>query len=165
MALEKPVKRRYRLSERRYIAEYIRQFYPDAPVWFNIRMGTLEVPPEATPEEIAEARMLYPLKRWCDAMIILPDRLILVEGKLLPARYPEGLTKLQLYLNLAPTTPEIIELMPRRIEGELLTPLEDPVIKMMAFERGIRNVIWKPPWFEEYLATLPPRMRRPERWT
>lgn len=159
-----PTKRRYRLGETKYVAEILERFYPETIHIMPCRLGTSPTPfgeEELTEEEL---RMLEVRMRIADAVVITQDKIIVIEGKLLPARYPEGLTKLEIYLPLVIHTLRLQEFLPRTIEGELWTPLSDPMVRRRCAEKGIRNPIWSPPWFKEFLTSWAPRSRRPPRY-
>lgn len=148
--------------EMRYVSEYVMKFYKDAPfVKLQCRLGSYVIPPvEGYTEE--ELLAMSPFRRWADAVVIYPKkRIIIIEAKILPARYTDGLAKLEVYLRLAPNTPEFKLYMPAKIEGELVTPIEDPVIAKLAREKGIRYVVWKPLWLEYYFKELPKRFLKP----
>ena len=158
---EVPPKRRYRLGETKYVAEYLRTFYPEAIHISPVRLGS---PPEPMGEgdyTEEERRMLMVYQRQADAVAILDNRLILIEGKLLPARYPEGLAKLEIYRDLIPHTLSLQPYLDRRIEVELVTPIEDPTIAKLCHQKGFRNPIYRPIWFEEYIKSWFPRWKRP----
>lgn len=158
--MELPPKRRHRLGETRYVQEILNRFYPNAIRISPCRLGTLPEPlggEEWTPEERA---MLTVRQRWADAIAIEGNVLHIIEAKLLPGRYPEGLSKLEIYRLLIPHTPSLAEYRGATVECELWTPIEDPVIKRLAAEKGIRNPIFEPAWFKEFLTTWFPRSRR-----
>lgn len=161
--MELPPKRRYRLGETRYVQEILNRFYPDAIQMSPVRLGTLPEPlgpEEWSPEEKA---MLTTRMRWADAIAIENGTIHLIEAKLLPGRYPEGLAKLELYSRLCPYTESLKPYLPARIELELWTPIEDALIMRLAYEKGISNPIFKPDWFSTFLTSWFPRMRRSPR--
>lgn len=156
-------KRRYRLGETMYVHELLDRFYPDAIKMAPVRLGSLPHPvsgEEWTPEERA---LLETKMRWADGIAIVPGNIHLIEAKLLPGRYPEGLTKLEYYRTLIPETPKLAEYRGYTILPELWTPIEDPLTKRLAMEKGIRNMIYTPTWFKDYLASLAARARRSPR--
>jgi len=163
--MEPYLPRRRRQGETRYVQEILTRFYPGAITISPVRLGTLPEPlagEEWTPEERA---MLTTRQRWADAVAIEDRTIHLIEGKLLPGRYPEGLSKLEVYRTLVPNTPSLVAYAGYRLECELWTPIEDPVIKRLAAEKGIRNAIFEPAWFKDFLTSWFPRSRRSPRYT
>jgi len=161
--MELPPKRKYRLGETRYVQEILRYFYPEAIRISPVRIGTLPEPlgeVEWLPEERA---LLTARMRWADAVAIEDKTIHLIEAKLLPGRYPEGLSKLEIYRHLIPNTPALAQYRDYQVIAELWTPIDDPMIKKLADEKGIRNLIFEPPWFRNYLETLAARARRSPR--
>lgn len=161
--MELPPKRRYRLGETMYVQEVLNIFYPDTIKMSPVRLGTLPEPiggEDWSPEERA---MLTTRMRWADGIAIEPGVIHLIEAKLLPGRYPEGLTKLEIYRLLIPYTETLIPHLPAKVESELWTPLEDPLTRQLAREKGIRNIIFQPSWFRTFLASWAARARRSPR--
>lgn len=161
--MEVPPKRRYRLGETRYVQEILSRFYPDAIQISPCRLGTLPEPlgeEEWSPEERA---MLTTRMRWADAIAVENGTIHLIEAKLLPGRYPEGLSKLELYSLLIPMTESLRGYLPAKVELELWTPIEDALVRRLAHEKGIRNPIFEPDWFKTFLGSWFPRMRRSPR--
>ena len=123
-----------------------------------MRVGA--VPSKLHPEQLepGEVRALGVWRRWADAIVFMPDRLILIEAAIRPS--PGDISQLELYEHLLPQTPELAEHKNKRIEKVLLFALEDPVIVSMARERGIKVVYFHPHWIDDYLKILYPRERR-----
>ncbi|OGQ17410.1 MAG: hypothetical protein A2138_26865 [Deltaproteobacteria bacterium RBG_16_71_12] len=146
-------------GEMRMVAEYVAQAYPDDIVYMRLRLGSLAPDgprPELKPEEAAMAGVF---RRWADAVVITTDELIVIEASL---RSDTGdPSKLVVYGRLVPHTPELREFMNRRLVLELVVSVEDPVVRMVAQELGIRCRRYEPKWFPEYLAQLHRRERRP----
>ena len=148
-----------KFGEMRMVAEYIERTYPDDVVFMRLRLGSL-VPdgprPDLTKEEMA---MLGVFRRWADAVVITPTELIVVEASL---RSDTGdPSKLIVYGRLVPHTAELQEFSDRRLQLELVVAVEDPVVRQVAQELGIRCRVYEPKWFPQYLAQLHRRERRP----
>lgn len=145
-------KKEYKQRERRYVPEYVNERYPERiAVFYNMAIGP-------APEELAQRNPEIPLAHfrrwrfWIDAVVILKDRMLLLEGKL---RKPaEGLGQLLLYRALLPQTPELepYKLLP--IDMVLITPRPDPRVIGVANSLGINIVIWTKPWVQDYLRSL-----------
>jgi len=158
-----PPKRRYRLGETRYVQEILNYFYPEAIKISPIRLGRLPEPlgeVEWTPEERA---MLTVRMRWADGVAIENGVIHVIEAKLLPGRYPEGLAKLELYRHLIPDTETLAPYLPAQISLELWTPIKDELIQHLAEDKGIKNIVFEPAWFRTFLTSWFPRMRRQPR--
>lgn len=142
----------------RMLSEWLVKTYPKDYYVTRVRLGRVPAVliTADMPEE--EARMLGVWRRWADALVIKPDRLILIEAAIRPD--PGDISKLQLYASLLPCTTEYEEHKDKPIELLLLYSLEDPVIVALAREQGIRTVYYKPAWLSDYLAILYPRERR-----
>jgi len=154
---------RRREWEAEYVSEYCSQAFPRDPVIYHCRLGTWPQPltaTELTPEELA---MLKVRMRWADAVVILPEKLIVVEGKLRASEFLKGLGELQLYAHLVKHTPEFEKFKDRAVAGRLLIPLEDPAVALMARQNGIEVAVYRPTFYSEYLEVLQPRQARPIR--
>jgi len=151
-------KRKWQAREMRLVSEYLAANYADYTTQTRVRLGSVHS--DLHPEKLspAELRAVGVWRRWADAIVVMPDRLILIEAAIRPN--PGDISQLELYEHLLPKTPELAEHSGKRIEKVLLYALEDPVIVAMARERGIRVVYFRPAWVEEYLAILYPRERR-----
>lgn len=106
-----------------------------------------------------EARLVGVFRRWADALVFLPDRIVLIEGKILPQ--PGVLSQLSLYEELIPKTPELQEHWPKPIEKVLVCAIEDPLISELARRGGVRVVIFHPRWINNYLKIVHPWERTP----
>lgn len=142
----------------RLVSEFLAKNYGKYPTRTRVRVGSVH--PELKPGELsaAEQKMVGVFRRWADAVVFMPDRLVLIEAAIRPS--PGDISQLELYEHLLPLTPELAEHKDKPIEKLLLYALEDPVIVKMARERGIRVTYFHPPWIDEYLKVLYPRERR-----
>jgi len=91
-----------------------------------------------------------------DAIVFLDDRTILVEAMVRDE--PGKIAELEMYRDLFLSDPEYKARWELPVELVLLTPIFNPFIRAKAEERGIRYVYYRPPWIEQYLESLPPRM-------
>ena len=87
-------------------------------------------------------------------MVFLPDRLILIEGKILPQ--PGVISQLKLYEELIPKTPELFEHRGKPIEKVLVCAIEDRLISELARREGVRVQIFHPAWIDEYMRIVHP---------
>lgn len=133
--------------ETKWVAEYCAKFYPDFPVRYNVRLG----PPR---EELVRLyglekalRMSQPWRVRADALVIKPDELILIEGKLY--RPLDGLSKLPMYKSLIPSTPELAAYKHLPVRMQLLVVEVSSSIEELARQHGVELVKWAPTWVIE----------------
>lgn len=146
-------------GEMRLVGEYILQAYPAALHFTRMRLGAMlpDGPrPDMTPKEAA---MLGVFRRIADVVVITPSELVVIEASI---RSDTGdPSKLVVYGRLVPFTPELKPYLDRRLVLELVVAIEDPVVRMVAQELGIRTRVFKPDWLPLYVAQLHRRERRP----
>jgi len=127
----------------------------------RVRLGSPRpaVPrPEMSPEERA---MVGAWRRWADAVILEDDSVTIVEAAIRPN--PGKISQLELYAMLFPHTPEFLAWRGLPIHLTLLYAIEDPATILLARQKGIRCVEYKPDWLPAYLELLMPRERRGSR--
>ena len=151
-------KRQWQAREQRLVSEYLAEHYGRYETMTRVRLGSIN--PALHPEKLttAELRAVGVWRRWADAIVVMPDKLVLIEAKIRPN--PGVISQLELYEHLVPLTPELKEHKAKRIEKVLLLCINDPVVVSMAREKGIKVVHYKPDWVDEYLDILYPRERR-----
>ena len=141
----------YEQRERRYVPEFVQERYKDrVSAMFNMAIGP-------APEELHRK---YPdisfenfrrWRFWIDAVVILKDKLVLLEGKL---RKPqEGLGQLLVYEHLLSETPELAPYANLPVQMVLVTPKPDPRVIGVCGTLGITVEIYKPDWVTEYLRS------------
>jgi len=142
----------------RMVSEYLAKHYPNYPTKTRVRVGSIH--PDLKPGTLSEAeqRMVGVFRRWADAVVFMPNKLILIEAAIRPN--PGKISQLELYEHLLPKTPELAEHKRKPIEKVLLFAIEDPVVVSLAREKGIKAVYFRPRWIDEYLEVLYPRERR-----
>lgn len=150
--------RQWQPREMRMVSEFLAQEYPGFPYQTHVRLGSIRPRIEGEFVSDEESRMLGVFRRWADAIVFMPDRLLLIEAAIRPE--PGDVSKLKLYERLIPNTPELAEYRDRPIEKMLLYCMPDDVLLVMAREEGIQVRYFRPAWVEEYLAELYPRERR-----
>ena len=154
--------RKYRPVEYEYLSQFVAEYYPDAKVMLNVRLGT---PPESLVyEDLSESeqRMLTVYRRFCDAVIITDHELIVVEATMWPK--PQKTAELELYLNLVPHTPELQQYLDRRLVGMIVCPIDDPVMRQIVESKGFRYVVYRPEWTTEFYSKYPPSWQSAARW-
>jgi len=89
------VKRKWEPRELRLVSEFAAEYFPDCEIRMRVRLGRptpeLDIP-DLTPKE---AMLLAVWRRWADALIICPEKIILVEAAIRPD--PGDISKLELY--------------------------------------------------------------------
>jgi len=148
----------------KYVSDYCWEFYRREKVCLNKPVGTWPTPPEGEALKEEDRRMLAVRRARPDAYVITKDKIIVIEGKIRPERYPDGLAKLRICLDVIPGTPELAEYLPRPIEGVLVTPILHPIVAKQAAEAGIRNHVWSTPDIDAYLKRLYPYLREVPRY-
>lgn len=130
---------------------------------YHFRLGTWPQPHTAASLTESERQLLRVRMRWADAVVIQPDRLTVIEGKLRPSEYLKGLGELQLYTHLVPHTPELTEFSQREIAGRLVITLPDPTVQWLARTQGLETAVFQPSFWVEYMNVLSAREKRPIR--
>jgi len=142
-------KRNWQPRELRLVSEYLASQYPNALVRQRVRLGG--VPPSLDGPDLDEhQRRAYTVfNRWADAVVILPRQLIIVEGSI-PAQ-PNKIAQLEIYGNLILSTPEFAEFTDHEIKLVMLSAVYDPVVEKYAKSRGVKFIVFSPPWVKKYL--------------
>jgi len=153
-------RRQRREWEAEYVAEYCQTAFPGQKVIYHCRLGTWPSPLTAGELTEAEQAMLRVRMRWADAVVLLPDRILVVEGKLRASEFLKGLGELQLYTHLVPHTEEFLAWKGTPVVGRLLTPIEDPVVNAIARRQGIETAVYQPTFWDEFTAAIQPRQAR-----
>jgi len=151
-------KRQWQAREMRLVSEYLAKHYAKYPSQTRVRLGAIR--PEIKSAELTDAdkAMLGMWRRWADAIVFMPDRLLLIEAAIRPS--PGDISQLELYETLIDKTPELAEHKGKAVEKVLLFAIEDPAVATMARKHGIKVIYFKPDWVDEYLKLLYPRERR-----
>jgi len=152
------VKRTWQPREMQMVTEYLTREYPRTFWATRVRLGSPH--PELLMPVLSEEerRMIGVWRRWADAVIVQKDKVIILEAAIRPD--PGDVSKLELYSRLLPVTPEYRQYKDRPIEMILLYAIEDPATILLARERGIRCIEYKPDWLSSYVALLTKRESR-----
>ena len=152
-------KRQWQAREMRMVSEFLAANYAGCQCMTRVRLGSIHPELKADSLSDSEKSMVGLFRRWADAIVIMPDRLVLIEAAIRPQ--PGDISQLQLYARLIPTTPELSAYKDLPIEKVLVYALEDPVLRTLATESSIRYIYFHPDWISDYLAILYPREQRP----
>jgi len=151
-------KRNWQPREMRMVSEYLLSHYGDYSYKMRVRLGSTPPPAPGRFRSQVEERMVGLWRRWADAVVFKPDRVIIIEAAIKPD--PGDITKLQLYKRLFPHTAELQRFANLPLALELVYALEDAVVLELAREAEIKVVYFKPDWVDDYLSILYPRERR-----
>ncbi len=142
----------YQQRDSRYVAEFMSWAFPEDPKLINVRLGPVPL----------ELRHRYPdldIDRWarvwdktCDAIVITPTALVLIEGEL--RRPIVAIGELLTYRELVPQTESLATYWPLPIRALLVTPLPDPTLDPVMQRLGIEVIQYRPLWVEQYLRQV-----------
>ena len=141
------------------MAEFVAEFYGEYESRTHVHLGSTPPRLRGRYAKPSDERLTGVFRRWADAIVIMPDRIILIEGKILPQ--PGVISQLKLYARLLPKTPELAEHKDKPIEKVLLCAIPDPLLNTLCDEEGIRVVIYRPVWITAYLKHVYARERTP----
>ena len=130
----------YKRPESRLIYEYMINRYSRFPQWRRVRVGPI---PGKEPKELYGV-----LRRWVDGIVFTGSKIILIEAKMKPD--PAAIGQLLFYKKMFPLTPEFEMYKDYPIEMEFVTTREDPMVKAQCKDNGIRYVVYRPKWVEEW---------------
>lgn len=150
--------RKWQPREMRMLAEWLAEQWPRTEYLTRVRLGRIEPRVDAAELTAGELRAIGVHRRWADAVVLLPDRVLLIEAKIRPQ--PGVISQLELYARLLPHTPELAEHAEKPIEMILLYAIEDELINQLAREAGIRCIAYHPDWIDAYVDELYPRERQ-----
>lgn len=149
--------RQWQPRELRMLSEWLAETYPRDEYMTRVRLGRIQPRVDSDQLTDEEIRQIGVHRRWADAVVLLQDRVILIEAKIRPQ--PGVISQLELYARLLPHTPELAAHAHKPLEIVLLYAVEDELINVMAREKGFRCVYYRPAWVDAYLAELYPRER------
>jgi len=153
------VVRQYRIVHERMLLEWLMRTYPPGSWTTNVRLGMPH--PEVarvslTPEE---RRMLWITLPMADAVVLLPDRVDIIECLVRPEWWK--ILMLKVYGKLFPMTEEFRPHWGKPINLVLVTAILNPFMEWVAREETIRVIHYRPIWIDQYYAGLMPRKRLP----
>lgn len=150
--------RKWQPRELRLLSEYLAERYPNERAMTRVRLGSLQPRGDHGRFAADEEAALGVWRRWADAIVIAKAELILIEAAIRPDTGEPS--KLEIYRDLIPLTPELEPYRALPVQMELVYAVEDPVVTEYAERRGIRCVQFAPPWLLEYFQEMLPRERR-----
>lgn len=144
--------------EQRMVGEWVGATFGDVKYQTNVRLGRLQPRSDDGTFTYDEKVMLGVWRRFVDALVWLPDRLLLVEAGM--REDPGKLSQLELYETLLPQTEELRDSLELPVQKVLLYCIEDPAVNALARQKHILPIRFVPSFYDEWLRTLPARMRR-----
>jgi hypothetical protein len=133
--------------ETRLVAEYLKDKYSKFPFISKQPLGPVSTDLMAEVGYQKAINMSRPSRPECDAIVLHPNWLILIEAKVW--HIVDGMAKLPLYKSLIPFTPELKEYATRPVEMELVAAWTNPSLEIMCRSAGIRLVVYHPEWIND----------------
>lgn len=133
--------------ESRMVSEYLLDQYAQFPTISPVPLGAISDELAAQVGFAKAVGMSRPFRPYADAVVILPNYLLLVEAKVW--NVVNGLAKLPLYKSLVPVTPELKQYTGREVLMELVVAWTNSNLEIMAKDAGVRLKVYSPPWLQE----------------
>ncbi|UTU47203.1 hypothetical protein [Huginn virus] len=145
--------------ETQMLSDFLAKTFPNADVRVRVRLGPLpDVPPELKAVGI-DSNLYKVTQMWSDAVVILPEKVIIIEAKV--RAYPSVVGQLLHYKKLYFQTAEFRPYHSRPLELWLLYAFSDQETLRFAEENGIKTINFKPDYIQEYyLERLKKSVRR-----
>lgn len=140
------------------VAEFCAKHFPQNRFILDAKLGTLQTSNLGIEMDDSERRALAIYSRYCDAVVLLHDRTILIEAKITPRLGP--LDGLILYDLLFKTDDAYKDRRRLPVEKWFVYAIEDPALNYIARSIGMRAIQYRPDWLAGYLATRRPRDNR-----
>lgn len=96
--------------------------------------------------------MVGVFRRFADAVVITRTELVLIEAKMRSA--PDAIGQLLLYKTLVRETFELLDWAHLPLVLELVVAVDDPAVRRMAEEIGIRVKVFRPAWLAQWAAQV-----------
>jgi len=138
--------------ETKFLQEWVDATYPNSFRKYRQRLGR---PVQLGNIGSADNPFAKNYRLWADAVIILPDKVILVEAKIYRRR--DGVAQLKDYAKLFPETPELQGFKNLPLELVLVIPVKDPTVESFAEGTGIKVVVFEPSFQEDIIDKLTAR--------
>jgi len=141
----------YTARERRLLAEYGAFNWKGARVIYNPRLGPVPLQAIGMLAPNVPAAALSSYRRYPDALVIWPDRILMVEAKIIASGGAVGM--LEEYLLLWPNSPDYQAEVLKPIQGAILTAFTDPIARQLAASHGMQWLIYSPSWIQADLMS------------
>lgn len=126
------------------LGDWLAATYPDATIANNVRLGDYPIHLAGALPAGVSKKALSSYRRYVDAVVKLPDRVLLVEAKI--TLDVDAAASLELYRELWPSTPEFSTWAKLPVDLVIVAAIVDPVVKMLAEKKGITVVQFRPAW-------------------
>jgi len=146
------VARKSRQVEVRMISEYLKENYSGFSFILNVPLGSVSESLMAKEGYQRALGLSRPFRPIADAVVVLPNYLLLVEAKVW--NVVNGLAKLPLYKSLVPVTPELKQYRPRGVIMQLVVGWTNPNLERMAIAADVALKVYSPPWLEEVVQSM-----------
>lgn len=147
-----------RQTEALLCSQFVAENYPTARTYIQQYLGPIKPAAELSGLSVSEKLALGTGRRRADAVLILPEKIVLLEcyihvnlGKL---------SQLMTYRELIPSTPELADFAKLPVQAFLVGAQRDPILDQMAAKFGIEVIIFRPKWVVDFLATVHARHSR-----
>ncbi len=166
--------RKSRQVETRMIAEYLQQNYSAFPFMTAVPLGVVDEKLMSKEGYARAIRMSRPFRPECDAIVILPRHLLIIEAKVW--NVVKGLGQLILYKDLITSTPElqnfpasqlgpiasgagsmsadVVDLTKREVLMQLVVIQVTTNLSTMCAAHGVELKTYSPPWLLQTLNGL-----------
>lgn len=135
--------------ERRYIAEYMKQTFPEGDWQLNVELGPI-------PQEYVQrygipraAALFRPTRPRVDAVKWLPDKYYIIEAKIRDIK--AGIGDLTYYRTMAVQSPDLPYHDDQPIICRLVVPWSLDWLTPIAQGSGIEIAVFSPPWIADYV--------------
>ena len=127
-------------GETKLVNEFLWKYYREFPQWKRVRVGTVP--------NFEMAKLYKVALRFCDAVVITDDEVIIIEGKMAPKA--DAIGQLEFYKELFRRTPEFSKYAEMPIHLIFLTTKHDFDLEKFAKSKGVDYVVFAPPWVADY---------------
>jgi hypothetical protein len=133
-------------------AEYLLQEFSQFPHMQAVPLGVVSEALMTEQGYEKAIRMSRPYRPECDAIVILPRHLLVIEAKVW--NIVNGLAKLPLYKSLIAATPELQQYLPRDIIMRLVVGWSNTNLEIMARDLGVEIKIYAPKWLADVVEGM-----------
>lgn len=154
-----PSSRTYVPAERRLLSEWVAQYHANDRVLMHVFVGAITPVNAPGTYSVAEYNMLGNRRRWVDAIIVYKDHVEMVEAKMVSE--VDAIAQLQLYLRLFPSTVELGDIRFLPVSGVIVAAVSDPQITSFIRDVGLKEIVYKPAWVDDYFSMKRPKDRKP----
>jgi len=141
------------------LLEWLNKTYPTGSWRTNVRLGKPEESIEGIARTVSERRMMSILLHLADAVVILPNEVIILEVATSPK--VEKVCQLKLYGHLFGVTEEYREHWNKRRTLIVLSTEDSDLLQWFARNEGVKWVVYRPVWWESHVASRQARKYRP----